>query len=216
MSGPVLVIDLAEAVPRVAIQRLRDFLLGASARFEEKRVGKYDLNIHAENLGITDAGDVDGRRPVLVSLMGPGIGDAAVFEAEHADEVDQEPLIGFTPTHAVDVIAFCNRPVDHLVTALLTAAVMDVIGGVANAELREDQVSIVASLPGVVATMTDPWPAAYGSAGFLRAWAQQPGFRLLKWPELSQLAHASSTRLRSSLKPARPNIWRLSILIRLT
>lgn len=180
MSGPVLVIELAEAVPRVAIQRLREFLLGASARFEEKRVGEYDLNIHAESLGITDAGDVDGRRPVLVSLMGPGIGDEDIFEAEHADEVDQEPLIGFTPTHAVDVIAFCNRAVDHLVTALLTAAVMDVIGGVANAELREDQVSIVAGLPGIVATMTDPWPAVYGSAEFLRAWAQQPGFRLLK------------------------------------
>jgi hypothetical protein len=180
MSGPVLVIELAEAVPRVAIQRLREFLLGASARFEEKRVGEYDLNIHAESLGITDARDVDRRRPVLVSLLGPGIGDEAIFEAEHADEVDQEPLIGFTPTHAVDVIAFCNRPVDHLVTALLTAAVMDVIGGVANAELREDQISIVAGLPGIVATMTDPWPAAYGSAEFLRAWAQQPGFRLLK------------------------------------
>ncbi len=126
----------------MAIQRLREFLLGASARFEEKRVGEYDLHIHAESLGITDAGDVDGRRPVLVSLMGPGIGDEAIFEAEHADEGDQKSLIGFTPTHAVDVIAFCNRPVDHLVTALLTAAVMDVIGGVANAELREDQVAI--------------------------------------------------------------------------
>jgi hypothetical protein len=180
MSGPVLVIELAEAVPRVAIQRLREFLLGASARFEEKRVGEYDLNIHAESLGITDAGDVDGRRPVLVSLMGPGIGDEAIFKAEHADEGDQEALIGFSPTHAVDVIAFCNRPVDHLVTALLTAAVMDVIGGVANAELREDQVAIVAGLPGIIATMTDPWPAVYGSAEFLRAWAQQPGFRLLK------------------------------------
>ncbi|MFJ9822502.1 DUF6368 family protein [Streptomyces sp. NPDC101151] len=180
MSGPVLVIESAEAVPRVAIQRLREFLLGASARFEEKRVGEYDLNIHAESLGITDAGDVDGRRPVLVSVMGPGIGDEVVFEAEHAAEGGQESLIGFTPTHAVDVIAFCNRPVDHLVAALLTTAVMDVIGGVVNAELREDQISIVAGLPGVVATMTHPWPAAYGSAEFLRAWAQQPGFRLLK------------------------------------
>lgn len=176
----MLVIELAEAVPRVVIQRLREFLLGASARFEEKRLGEYDLNIHAESLGITDIGDEDGRRPFLVSLMGPGIGDEAIFKAEHADEVDQESLIGFTPTHAVDVIAFCNSPVDHLVTALLTAAVMDVIGGVANAELREDQISTVAGLPGIVATMTDPWPTAYGSAEFLRAWAQQADFRLLK------------------------------------
>ncbi|MFF1897385.1 DUF6368 family protein [Streptomyces sp. NPDC058206] len=65
-------------------------------------------------------------------------------------------------------------------TALLAAAIMDVIGGVANAELREDQVPIVASLPGLVATITDPWPAAYGSAELLRAWTQQPDFRLLK------------------------------------
>ncbi|WP_406364270.1 DUF6368 family protein [Streptomyces sp. NBC_01579] len=46
--------------------------------------------------------------------------------------------------------------------------------------LGEDQLPIVADLPGVIATVTDPWPAAYGSAEFLRAWAQQPGFRLLK------------------------------------
>ncbi|MET9218643.1 DUF6368 family protein [Streptomyces sp. NPDC003300] len=34
--------------------------------------------------------------------------------------------------------------------------------------------------PGSLAVMTEPWTAAYGSAKFLRAWAQQPGFRLLK------------------------------------
>ena len=180
MSGPVLVIELAEAVPRAAIQRLCDLLVRSSARFEEKRVGEYALNIHAESLGISEAGGVDRRRPVLVSVMGPGIGDESIFEPEHADKVDQEPLIGFTPTHAVNVVAFSNRPVDHVVTALLTAPVMDVIGGVVNAELREDQVPMVASLPGVIATTTDPWPAAYGSAEFLRAWAQQPGIRLLK------------------------------------
>jgi hypothetical protein len=147
------VIELAESVPRAAIQRLRDLLVHFSARFEEKRVGQYDLNIHAESLGLSDTGDVDGRRPLLVSAMGPGIGDESVFEAEHADEVDQEYLIGFAPTHTVDVVAFCNRPVDHVVTALLTAAAMDVIGGVVSAELREDQVPIVAGLPGAIATM---------------------------------------------------------------
>ncbi|MFJ3310552.1 DUF6368 family protein [Streptomyces sp. NPDC086549] len=131
-------------------------------------------------LGITDTAGVGGRRPILVSLIGPGIGDEAIFEAEHAAEADQRPLIGFTPTHAVDVIAFCNSSVDHVVTALLTAAVMDVIGGVANAELREDQVPVVADLPGIVATTTDPWPASYGSAAFLSEWSEQPGFRLLK------------------------------------
>jgi hypothetical protein len=108
MSGPVLVIELAEAVPRAVIRRLRDFLVRSSARFEEKRVGEYDLNIHVEGLGISET------------------------------------------------------------------------GGVVNAELREDQVPRVVGLPGVIATTTGPWPAAYGSAEFLRAWAQQPGFRLLK------------------------------------
>ncbi|MEV6486150.1 DUF6368 family protein, partial [Streptomyces sp. NPDC051576] len=34
MSGPVLVIELAEAVPHSAIQRLREFLVYSSARFE--------------------------------------------------------------------------------------------------------------------------------------------------------------------------------------
>ncbi|MEV5731058.1 DUF6368 family protein [Streptomyces pharetrae] len=180
MSGPVLVIELAEAVPRAVIQRLRDLLVRSSARLEEKRVGEYDLNIRVESLGLSETGGVGGSRPVLVSVMGPGIGDESVFEAEHADEVDQESLIGFTPTHAVNVVAFSNRPVDHAVAALLSAAVMDVVDGVVNAELREDQVPLVAGLPGVIATTTGPWPAAYGSAEFLRAWAQQPGFRLLK------------------------------------
>jgi hypothetical protein len=180
MGGPVLVIELAQAVPRASIQRVREFLVRSSVHFEERRVGEYDVSIQAASLGITDTGDADGRRPFLVSLMGPGIGDEAIFDAEHADEVDQEPLVGFTPAYAVDVIAFCNEPVDHVVTALLTAAVMDLIGGVANAELREEQMPIVAGLPGIVAAMTDPWAAAYGSAEFLRAWARQPGFRLLK------------------------------------
>ncbi|MFE2728337.1 DUF6368 family protein [Kitasatospora sp. NPDC059327] len=64
--------------------------------------------------------------------MGPGIGDEKTFEAEHADSPDPEPLIGFSPTHAVDVIAGCNRPIDHLSTTLPTAAIMDVVGGVAT------------------------------------------------------------------------------------
>ncbi|MFI6448025.1 DUF6368 family protein [Kitasatospora sp. NPDC050543] len=68
------------------------------------------------------------------ALAAPGIGDEETFEAEHADGPDLESLIGFSPTHAVDVIAGCNRPIDHLATALLTAAVMDVVGGVANAD----------------------------------------------------------------------------------
>ncbi|MGH4031264.1 DUF6368 family protein [Actinomycetota bacterium Odt1-20B] len=122
----------------------------------------------------------EGTRPMLVSVLGPGFGDEEVFDAEHADEVDQERFVGFTPTHAVDVIAFCGDRIDHVVVALLTAGIMDVIGGVANAEPREDQLPLVAGLPGLLARRSDPWGAAYGSAEFLRAWVEAPGFRLVK------------------------------------
>ncbi|MFI5534738.1 DUF6368 family protein [Kitasatospora sp. NPDC051853] len=180
MGGPVLAVELAEAVPVAGIERLRELLVGLSTRFEEKRVGEYDLQIRAESLGIA-AGGVDGHRPFLVSLMGPGVGDEWIFEAEHPDAVDQEALIGFTPTHAVDVIARADEPIDHLATVLLTAAIMDVIGGIANAGLAHGQRAIVEGLPGLVATTsgTWPWPAAYGSTEFLRAWSRQSGFRLL-------------------------------------
>ncbi|MEV7359071.1 DUF6368 family protein [Kitasatospora sp. NPDC091276] len=182
MGGPVLAIELAEAVPVAVIERLRELLAGLSTRLEEKRVGEYDLQIQAESLGIADADEIDGHRPFLVSLMGPGIGDEWIFEAEHPEEVDQEALIGFTPTHAVNVIALANEPIDHVATALLTVAIMDVIGGVANAELAQGQRAIVDGLPGLIATTRTSWPtlpAAYGSAEFIKAWSRQTGFRLL-------------------------------------
>ncbi|MET9759997.1 DUF6368 family protein [Streptomyces sp. NPDC006372] len=69
--------------------------------------------------------------------MGPGIGDESLFEAEHADEPEVEAIFGFRPTHAVNVSACCNLEIDHLATALLTAAVMDIIGGAVKAELLD-------------------------------------------------------------------------------
>ncbi|MGW5639808.1 DUF6368 family protein [Streptomyces sp. NPDC003832] len=122
---------------------------------------------------------VDGRRPFLVYLMGVGGEDESLFEAEHAEETDIEAVLGFKPTHAVNVSACCNREIDHLATALLTATVMDVIGGVAKAELPDAQVPVVSGLPGVLGAGDDDW-AVLGSAGFLRAWAAHPSFRLLK------------------------------------
>ena len=65
-----------------------------------------------------------------------------------------------------------------MATALLTAVVMDVIGGVAKAELLDGQASVVADLPGVWG-IADDW-MALGTADFLRAWAAHPAFRLLK------------------------------------
>ncbi|WP_189780244.1 DUF6368 family protein [Streptomyces tauricus] len=180
MSGPVLTIELAETVPCAVVQQVRKLLLRSSAHFEEKRFGEYDLSVNAESLGITDTEGGGGHRPIMVSLMGPDVGDEAIFDAEHVDQGDQQHLLGFTPTHAVNVIAFCSSTVDHFVTALLTAAIMDLTGGVANAELAADQVATVAGLPGVMAVTPGSRPAAYGSAEFLRAWTEQPGFRLLK------------------------------------
>ena len=121
----------------------------------------------------------DWRRPFLVYLMGPGVGDESIFEAEHADEPEVEAVLGFRPTHAVNVSACCNRGIDHVATALLTAAVMDVIGGVAKAELLDGHASVVAGLPGML-RIADEDGMALGTAEFLRAWVGQPGFRLVK------------------------------------
>lgn len=161
---------------RAENQRLRDLPVRSSARFEEKWVGEYDMNIDAQSLGISETGGVDGRRAILVSTKGPGIGEESVFEAEHADEVDRESLIGLTPSMP-SLSALAPRPRRH---GLPDRPLMDVIGGVVNVEPRQDQVQIVASLPGVIATTTGPRLAAYGSAEFLRAGAEQPGSRLLK------------------------------------
>lgn len=65
-----------------------------------------------------------------------------------------------------------------MATALLAAAIMDVVGGVESAELAAGQV--VTGLPGVLGVIDGQYPTALGTAGFLRAWAEQSGSRLLK------------------------------------
>ena len=160
--GPVLVVELAEAVCAWRIERLRAFLVGSSSPFEEYRLGEYDLNIRAAGLTAMPPGVGDSCPPVMVSLVGPGFGGESPPETEHHERGDPAPHTGFTPTHAAHIIAFCDNPVDHVVTALLAAEVMDVIGGVANAQLPQSQAPIVAGPPGVVATLTSPWPVARG------------------------------------------------------
>ncbi|MFD7261114.1 DUF6368 family protein [Streptomyces sp. NPDC059874] len=180
MSGPTLVIELAEPVPPAALRELRALMVALSSRFEEKRPGFFDVNVPAERLGFEDGREEDSRRPFLVYLMGPGVGDADLFEAEHEDEPEVEAVLGFRPTHAVNVSACCNRGIDHAATALLTAAVMDVIGGVAKAELLDGQASSVVGLEGVLGITDGGRPNVLGAAEFLRAWGGQPGFRLVK------------------------------------
>lgn len=209
MSGPTLVIELAEPLSAAALREFRALMVGLSSHFDEKRPGFFDVNVPAERLGVADGrtedwrkpfplpllGETgsdeelkalvgfnpqreDRRRPFLVYLMGPGVGDEGVFEAEHADQPEVEAVLGFRPTHAVNVSACCNRDIDHVATALLTAAVMDVIGGVANVELLDGQESLVAGLPGVSGIAHDCM--ALGTADFLRAWVGHPAFRLAK------------------------------------
>ncbi|MDJ0466792.1 DUF6368 family protein [Streptomyces sp. H27-C3] len=108
-----------------------------------------------------------------------GIGDSTLFESEHADRLDLELLLGFRATHAVDVIAMANGPVGHALTAMLTAALMDIIGGVVYIELPMEQASIVKSLPGLIAP--DRRTGACGlRQELLRSWVTHPDFRLLK------------------------------------
>ncbi|MFJ6573374.1 DUF6368 family protein [Streptomyces sp. NPDC091292] len=179
MPGPTLVIELAEPPSPATLRGFRALMAGLSSSFTEVRPGSFDVNVPAERLGVEDRREEDWHRPFLVYLMGPGAGDESIFEAEHADEPEVEAVLGFRPTHAVNVSAGCNHEIDHLATALLTAAVMDVIGGVANAELLEGQASVVAGLPGVLGIVDDD-SMALGTAEFLRAWVRHPAFRLVK------------------------------------
>ena len=93
------------------------------------------------------------------------------------------PLLGFTPAAMLSVIAMCSRQVDHAATALLTAQIMGITGGIAFVELHDHQVEPVRTLPGVLAAVPqtqDEPPFALGDGRFLRAFAATPGFRLLK------------------------------------
>lgn len=156
-----------------------------SCYFEELRRGYFDVNVPVERLGAEASGaavppETDGRRPFLVCVMGPGVGDEALFAAEHEDELDVEAVLGFKPRQAVVVAAGCNKRIDHMATALLTTLVVDVVGGVVNAEVPEGQEELIAGLPGVLGMPDGDAPVVVGTAEFLRAWVLRPGFRLVK------------------------------------
>jgi len=128
--------------------------------------------VPVDRLGITGPDRTEDDRPFLVSLIGPGIADEEIFEDQHAEEPWLSDLIGFAPTHCVSVVALCGSRVDRTASALLAAAVMDVLGGVAAVELRHpDELPAAASCAGVLATVAEPWPTVYGTTEFLRTWA---------------------------------------------
>ncbi|MFH8224060.1 DUF6368 family protein [Streptomyces sp. NPDC018057] len=91
MSGPVLVIESAVPLSRTALRRVRETLARASAAFEERRTGEYAVSVHPRALGAPDTRGADDSRPLLVSALGPGIGDEDRFAAEHADEAELPP-----------------------------------------------------------------------------------------------------------------------------
>ncbi|MGW7067048.1 DUF6368 family protein [Streptomyces sp. NPDC054855] len=86
----------------------------------------------------------------------PDMGDEATFNSEHDDQGDQQHLLGLTPTHAATVIAFCSSSVDHVVTALLTTAIIDLTAGIAHAELAANHMVTLTGLPKVIAVTPGP------------------------------------------------------------
>lgn len=169
MAGPTLVVEFAEPPSAAALSEFEAFVRRHATRLVRPRPWFFDVSVVL--------GDEE-EFPFLVYLMGAGFGDEDVFEAEHAEEEEVEELLGFTPICAVNVSAGCDGQADHVAAALLTAAIVDVLGGVACAELRADQ--DVRALPGVLGVTGGTYPTAAGSAEFLRAWVEEPGFRLLK------------------------------------
>ncbi|MFE6051366.1 DUF6368 family protein [Kitasatospora sp. NPDC056446] len=198
MAGPTLVIDLAEPVAPAVLREFRALVVGLSCLFHEERPGAFHVNVPVERLGIADTGGErstdegltapagatprreDSQRSFSLYLIGAGAGDESTFEAEHEDQSEVEAVLGFRPVQAVNVSAGRNRQVDHVATALLTAAVLDVVGGVCRAELADGQRAVVSGLPGLLGLADDAWDTALITAEFLRAWAERPGFRLVK------------------------------------
>ncbi|MFC9581950.1 DUF6368 family protein [Streptomyces yangpuensis] len=59
MSGPTLVIELAEPLSPAALREFRALIVGLSS--EEKRPGFFDVNVPAERLGVEDRREEDWR-----------------------------------------------------------------------------------------------------------------------------------------------------------
>lgn len=178
MAGPLLVVVLPGPVPAEGTAELGVALKGMSTRFHEARTGSFDLAVDPSRLGAPGT----APRTFAVTVSGPGFGDEAVFDAAHAAEPDLEPLIGFHPTHDVVVSATADDRADHMVVAHLAAAVQETLGGLIDVKVYRDDLPAARRLPGAVATLADgeSWPRVFGTAEFLRAWAEVPQFRVVR------------------------------------
>ncbi|WP_185893607.1 DUF6368 family protein, partial [Streptomyces sp. WAC08241] len=52
MSGPTLVIELAEPLSPAVLGEFRALMVGLSSRFDEKRPGFFDVHVSVERLGV--------------------------------------------------------------------------------------------------------------------------------------------------------------------
>ncbi|MFJ1704911.1 DUF6368 family protein [Kitasatospora sp. NPDC088346] len=178
MSGPGVSIELAGRIPGETEERLRELLVELSDHFTQERPDSYFMGVVPQRLGIATADDPDHSRPFCVSFGGPGYAYEDVFAGDHDyPDLDLGGLIGFTPAYDLHVIGTCNRQVDHVTAAMLTASVMDIVGGVVNIEVSERQLPAVRALPGFLGH-ADGWGRVFGSQEMLRSWALHPGFRL--------------------------------------
>ncbi|MEV8456865.1 DUF6368 family protein [Streptomyces sp. NPDC052095] len=70
MSGPTLVIELAEPLSPAALREFRALMVRLSSHFDENRPGFFDVNVPAERLGVEDRREEDWRKPFPLALLG--------------------------------------------------------------------------------------------------------------------------------------------------
>ncbi|MBS2540145.1 hypothetical protein KGQ20_46150 [Catenulispora sp. NF23] len=183
MTGSIIIIDLPGPVAAAQTAELGGILRGLARRFEEPRAGSYDVEIGPGRLNAATPEPADGEpRLFTVSITGPGFGDEGVFRAEHADDPELEPLIGYSPTHDVALVTPYTGLVDRLMLAELCAIVQEVVGGLVELRVSSRIVDEVRKLPGVVAISEEAPPRVFGSAEFIRGWAAHPEFTNYSMP----------------------------------
>ncbi|MFJ5730918.1 DUF6368 family protein [Streptomyces paradoxus] len=75
MSGPTLVMELAEPLSAAALRKFRALMVGVSSHCAEQRPGFFDVNVSAERLGVEDDREKDRRAPFPLPLLGSSAAD---------------------------------------------------------------------------------------------------------------------------------------------
>ncbi|MFE9681003.1 DUF6368 family protein [Streptomyces sp. NPDC006285] len=77
MSGPTLVIELAEPLSPAALREFRALVVGLSSHFDEKWPGFFEVNVPAERLGVGNRREEDWRKPFPLPFLGNATSDNA-------------------------------------------------------------------------------------------------------------------------------------------